>query len=292
MNYNIEIDINKYNAEEPVPSKFIGNYDEIQKFLLQSLICPYPTITEQRLNLISSCLYDLWLSICEEYSLDSESNFVYYHKTEAEIFLMDEDLELELYPTIIRIRRWIHLAEAHFHEFVRPFLSELATEGIYSKHFSINNYSVQELSEMTKHKKPSKFLHRPNNQLFKDILDLCNLWFFYELLENKNLKIAVECEEDIGVDEGRLTKYLLMEIDIGSKTAHCRPIRKEVFDSDRFDRDLSKGFLDIQGHFYPGLIDHIRRERNGLRIQYSDKKLKEMISLAEPYDRLEKNSIN
>jgi hypothetical protein len=266
VNYNIHIDLNEYLKEENVPQKFKDNYSEIETFLLQNLTCPYPDITKKRLNLISTFLYDLWLTICEKYSLDSESNFVYYSKSEAEMFLLDEDLELELYPTIIRVRRWIHLAERNFKNLCRPYLCELLTKGKYSKHYSTKQFSIDELKEITSNKKPSKFFYRPNDDLFRDILDACLLHFFFHLLNYKNLKVAIECTDDIGVDNGEVTKFLLMEIDVGSKKAHCRPIQQSTFNSSRFDFDP----IIIGDCYDDHLLSMIKNNRNGLRIRYDD----------------------
>lgn len=193
MNYNIHKNLNEYKREENIPLEFIDNYTAVEAFLLQNLTCPYPNITKQRLNLISSLLFDLWLAICKKYSLDSEFNFVFYDKTEADLFLSDENLELELYPTIIRVRRWVDLAERSFEKLYRPYLCELLTKGKYSKHYSTKEFSIDKLKKITSNKKPSKFFYRPNNDLFHDILDQCLLYFFFDLQDCKNLKVAIEC---------------------------------------------------------------------------------------------------
>jgi hypothetical protein len=266
MKYDIRVNLHKIKKEEDIPQYFINDHSEIEAFLLQNLTCPYPKIKKERLDLICTFLYDLWLTTCMKFSIDSEYNFIYFHKSEADLLLMDNDLDLELYPVIINTSRWIELAERTFEDLCRPYNCKLATKKKYSKHYSSINYSKEELKEITKNGKPSKFFYRPDNNLFEKILDYCLLHFYFDLQHAKNLKVAIECDMNIGVDDGEITKYILMEIDIGSRIAHCRPIKESTYHSDRFD--LVPIIPSVCYDEY--LLNIIYNNRNGLRIKYDN----------------------
>lgn len=57
-----------------------------------------------------------------------------------------------------------------------------------------------------------------------------------------------------------------MEIDVGSKKAHCRPIKESTFKSNKFDLN-SMIIGDCYDH---QLLSMIHNNRNGLRISYED----------------------
>lgn len=219
-----------------------SNRKELINIYSELVRCPLAWDIDNRFEGLPESVFYLWLKICREHQVDKESELFEF----SDCGYIDEALEVYdddyLYDCTKNVLRWIKSAYEEFENRYRLFFQlKTATDKEYIKHYVKKYTSEKELLNKSKNgvsyfypsigpgeihefiysclDRIAPYYHpysEPSNIEYEEVWD--------RIFSGHNTKFAVDCLCNVGASQGKLVKYMAIEIDSSVNLAHAYPV--------------------------------------------------------------------